>query len=153
MIETVRPLNVVLVIVGDVVSASVNVIGPDGHEVLAVLRLDRACWPGSGSRTCRSRWPSAPAGSAEADRELDDRGVGRVVDGDRRTDVDRDARRDIAVNVRSAADDRREVDRLVEGHRDGAGRDGDGRPVGRVGGRPPASRSTALIALIALTRP
>ena len=92
VIVTVRPLIVVLVIVGEVVSASVNVIGPTATRSLPSSDSTGLAVLGSGSRTCRCRWPACPPGLREADRELDDRGEGRVVDGDRRTDVDRDAR-------------------------------------------------------------
>ncbi len=56
VIDTVRPLNVVPVIVGEVVSARVNLIGPAAPGPCRLpTRPDY--WPGSGSRTCSSRWP------------------------------------------------------------------------------------------------
>ena len=40
VIDTVRPLTLVAVIVGEVVSARVNCDRPAGHQALAVFRLD-----------------------------------------------------------------------------------------------------------------
>ena len=50
-IVTVRPLTVVLMIVGAVVSASVNEIGPDATRSLPSSRDDRVRRSGSGSRS------------------------------------------------------------------------------------------------------
>ena len=73
VIDTVRPLTLVAVIVGEVVSASVNVIGPAGDQALAVFRLDRL----AGRALDREGVGPVGRGRArrpgEAERELNDR--------------------------------------------------------------------------------
>ena len=134
VIVTVRPLTVVAVIVGAVTSARVNVIGPEATRSLPSSDDDRSRSPGSGSRRCRFRWPVMPGRLGEAERELDDRRVGGIVDGDRRAHVDRDARGH-GVKVRSAAETVEKLTGLLKVTVMALGVDGDGRAVGRVGRR------------------
>ena len=62
VIDTVRPLNVVPVIVGAVVSARVNLIVPAGDQVLAVFRHDRIIGRALDREAVGSvgRWPCRP---------------------------------------------------------------------------------------------
>ena len=138
---TVRPLTVVLVTTGAVVSARVKVIGAGGDEVLAVLGHDDRPGGRALDREGIVAVGHDAGGLGEADREVDDRRVGRVVDRDRGADVDGHARGG-GGERQVGGGQGREDDRLVEGDLDdarGRGRRSPRSPdwsTGRVRGRP-----------------